>query len=85
MKRSHQAVWTHDDGPFRQLVIVLLDSFEIVSGRVGLSDGPGREVHDLVPIPRDVSVKFSDAYVRPVAPYHGENMPQSIRPTTSEI
>jgi hypothetical protein len=50
MERSHQSIRTHDDGPLGKLIVALADPLEVVSGRVGLSDGPGSEVHDLVAI-----------------------------------
>lgn len=78
MKRYHQSVRTHDDGTFGELVIVLLHSFQVVSRRVRLTDGTGREVHDLVPIPSDVGVQLRHPEVRPVPPYHSEYMSKTI-------
>ena len=81
MKRCHQSVWTHDDGTFRKLVIILFHTLQVVSRRVRLSDGTRRQVHDLVPIPSDVGVQLCHAEVRPVPPDHRENMTKTIGST----
>jgi hypothetical protein len=50
MQGRHQTIWTHDDRSFRELITALTDALEIVSGRIGLTDGSRGEVHDLVAV-----------------------------------
>lgn len=81
MKRCHQSIWTHDDRAFGELIIILLHPLQVVSRRVRLTDGTRSEVHNLVPIPSDVSVQLCHTEMRPVPAYHSEYMSKTIGST----
>jgi hypothetical protein len=78
MERGHQSIGTHDDRTLWELVVVLVNPSQIVSRRVRLTNGPRREVHNLVPVTADIGVQLRDTIMRPVSPNHGEDMSQSI-------
>ena len=77
---GHEPVRTHDDGTFRKLVLVLLNTPKIISRRVGLTNRTGSEVHDFVPVATNVSVQLCHTKVCPVATDHCEHMTKSVRP-----
>ena len=80
MKGCHQSVGTHDDGTLGQLVVVLFNSFEIVSCPIGLANGSRREVHDLVAVTAYIGVQFRHAKVRPISADHCKHVPKGVRP-----
>ena len=80
VKRCHQSVGTHDHGALGQLVVVLFNSFEIVSRRISLADGSRSEVHDLVTVTAYVGVQLRHAEVCPISTYHCEHVPKGVRP-----
>ena len=80
MKRCHQSVGTHDDWALRQLVVVLLNPFEVVSRRISLADGSRCEVHDFVTITTYVGVQFRHAEVCPISTDHCKHMSKGVRP-----
>jgi len=80
MKRCHQSVGTHDDGTLRQLVVVLFNSFEIVSRGISLANGSRGEVHDLVTVATNVGVQFRHAEVRPISTDHCKHVSKGVRP-----
>lgn len=79
MQRSHQSVWTHYDWSFRELVVVLLDAFEVIARCVCLADGARGKVHDLISVPHDIRVQLCDTKVCPVASNHSKNVAQTVR------
>ena len=78
MQRCHKAVWTHDHWPFRQLVVALVDTLEIISRGISLPDSTRGEVHDLVAVAANVSVEFCYTEVCPVATDHGEDVSKGV-------
>lgn len=80
MQRSHQPIGTHDDGTLWELIVVLLDTLQIISRRVGLANSPRGQIHDLVPVPADIGVKLRHTEMCPVSSNHGEDMAEGIRP-----
>lgn len=80
MQRSHQPIWAHDDGTLWELIIILLNPFEVIPRRVRLTDSPRRQIHDLVSIPADIGVKLRYTKMGPVPSDHREDVTESIRP-----
>ena len=78
VQRRQQSVRTHYDRTFWQLIVILLDTLEVVARRVGLTNGTGGEVQNLVPISTYVRVELGYTEMRPVAPDHCEDMAQRI-------
>ena len=78
MQRRQQSIRAHYDRAFRQLVIVLLDTLEVVARRVGLANGARGEVQNLVAIATDVRVEFGHTKMCPVAPNHREDVAERI-------
>lgn len=81
MKRSHQSIGTHNNGTFRKLESVLFDSLEVFSSSICLTDRTRGQVHHLVPVSRDIRVKFRNSEMRPVSSDHCENVAESVGST----
>ena len=56
MQASQQAVRAHNDRALRKLVIVLVDSLQVIPRRVGLTNGTRSEIHDFVSVAANVSI-----------------------------
>lgn len=80
VKRGHQPVGAHDYGALGQLIVVLFNPLEIVPRRIGLANGSRGEVHHLVTVTADISVKFCHAEVCPISTDHCEHMSEGVRP-----
>jgi len=80
VQRRHQPVGAHNDGTFRKLIVVLLDTFEVVARRIRLPDSSRGEVHDLVPVTPDIGVQLSNTGMRPVTTNHSKDMAKPVRP-----
>ena len=85
MQRRQQSVRAHDDRAFWQLVIVLLDTLEVVARRICLANCAGCEVQDLISIAADIRVELGNTEMCPIAPNHRENVTECIRPATTSL
>lgn len=85
MQRGHQSVGTHNDRSFRQLIVALADRFEVVSGRVCLTNSARRQVHDLVAVVADVGVELGNTQMRPVTTDGGKDVSKSVRSNVSSV
>jgi hypothetical protein len=78
MQTRHQAVRTHDDRPLWQPILSLIDTLQILPGRVRLSNSSGREVQNLVPVITDIGVQLCYSQMRPIASDGCKDVAKSI-------
>ena len=83
VERRHQPIRAHNHRALRQLVVVLLDTLEVFSSGVRLTDSSRSEVQDLVAVSADIGVKLGYAEMCPITPDHREDVAKGIRPTSS--
>jgi len=79
VQRRDEPVRAHDHGAVRQLVVVLIDAAQIVARNVRLPNRTRREVHEPVPVLRDVVVQLGYAEMRPVPAHERENVAEGVR------
>lgn len=79
------AVGGHDDGALGEAVAFLRDAGEVVASGVGLSDGAGGQVEDVVAVGDDVGVELGDAEVCPVAAEHVEDVAEGVGSAREEL
>ena len=79
MECCHQSIGTHDDRTIREIVVVLFDVLQILSGIICLADRTRSQVQDMIAIVGDICVELGHASVGPIFTSHRKDVSQSIR------